>query len=85
MSQQNALILDKKNGSFLVGTRAIPAPGAGELLVKVHAAGLNALDYKIRDFGLFVETYPAVLGSDGAGEVVEAGEGVEGWAKGDRV
>ena len=85
MSQQKALLIEKKNGPFVVGTRAVPTPGAGDLLVKVHAAGLNPVDWKIQVYGIFVETFPAVLGTDGAGEVVEVGEGVEGWSKGDKV
>ena len=85
MSQQKALLIEKKNGPFVVGMRAIPTPGAGDLLVKVHATGLNPLDWKIQVYGIVVETFPAVLGTDGAGEVVEVGEGVEGWSKGDKV
>lgn len=86
MSQQKALFLQTPiNGEFHVGTRAVPKPGPGQLLVKIHAIGLNPLEWKIRAFKLYVETYPAILGVDSAGTVEEVGEGVNSFAKGDRV
>jgi len=39
----------------------------------------------IQKIGLFVENYPAVIGSDSSGEVEEVGEGVDNFKKGDRV
>ncbi|KAJ6571023.1 chaperonin 10-like protein [Mycena vulgaris] len=84
-TQQKALLIEKKMGPFILSTRPIPTPGAGNLLVKVHAVGLNPVDWKIQAYGLFVEDYPAVVGTDIAGEVESVGEGVEGFKKGDRV
>lgn len=49
-----------------------PEPGPGELLVRVRAAGVNPLDYKIRDGGVKVLlrfSFPLVLGTDLAGDV----------------
>lgn len=83
--QQKALFLSEKQGDFEVGSRNIPSPRAGQLLVKVQSAALNPVDYKIKDTGLFVTQYPAVLGTDIAGIVEELGEGVENFRKGDRV
>jgi NADPH:quinone reductase-like Zn-dependent oxidoreductase len=83
--QQKALFLPKKQGDFEVGSRNIPSPGAGQLLVKIQSAALNPVDYKIKDIGLFIDHYPAVLGTDIAGIVEELGEGVENFRKGDRV
>ncbi|KJA19793.1 hypothetical protein HYPSUDRAFT_43891 [Hypholoma sublateritium FD-334 SS-4] len=80
-----ALLLEKKFGGYAVGDIATPKPGAGELLVKVHAAALNPVDWKIQKYGIFIETFPAILGSDVAGEVAEVGEGVSGFKVGDRV
>ncbi|KAJ7455103.1 chaperonin 10-like protein [Mycena latifolia] len=82
---QNALLIETKGSPFVLGTRPVPTPGPGDLLIKVHAAGLNPVDWKIQAYGIFVEDYPAVVGTDVAGEVVAVGEGVEGWSKGDRV
>jgi NADPH:quinone reductase len=60
----------------------------GSLLVKIHAAGINAFDYKlitgmVKDF--MPISFPYVPGMDGAGIVNEIGQGVEGWRKGDAV
>ncbi|TYS89146.1 zinc-binding dehydrogenase [Rossellomorea aquimaris] len=62
-----------------------PSPQKGELLVEVHAVGLNPVDYKTATNGMPVWSYPHILGLDVAGVVVETGEGVTGWKKGDRV
>lgn len=64
-----------------------PEPRAGELLVKVHAAGVNPLDWKIRDgagqrMGM---TLPIGLGSEIAGTVEQLGEGVSDLKVGDAV
>ncbi|KAK7438604.1 hypothetical protein VKT23_017938 [Stygiomarasmius scandens] len=86
MSEQKALLLESKHGSFVVSS--IPKPStasAGELIVKVQAAGLNPIDWKIQSYGLFYEEYPAITGSDVAGDVEQVGEGVVGFKKGDRV
>ncbi|KAG1781770.1 chaperonin 10-like protein [Suillus placidus] len=83
--QQKALILPKKRGNFKVGSRSIPSPGTGQLLVKIRSAALNPVDYKIRYTGIFVTHYPVILGVDIAGIVQELGEGVENFRKGDKV
>lgn len=53
-------------------------------LMLVYAA-LNPIDWKIQKTGRFVMDYPAIVGWDGAGEIVEVGEGVSTVKKGDRV
>lgn len=85
MAQQTALLYEAKHAPYVLGKRPIPTPAAGELLVKVHAAGLNPVDWKLQTYGVVVENFPAVVGLDAAGEVEQVGEGVEGWSKGDRV
>jgi NADPH:quinone reductase-like Zn-dependent oxidoreductase len=65
-----------------------PAPGAGEVLVRVRAAGINPGEAKIRSGALaerFPATFPSGQGSDLAGVVEEVGEGVTGFAVGDEV
>ena len=84
-SQQKALLLQSKLGQFAVETVPVSKPGSGEILVKVEAAALNPLDWKIQAYGLIVEKYPAILGFDGSGTVVEVGEDVTSFAVGDRV
>jgi NADPH:quinone reductase-like Zn-dependent oxidoreductase len=83
--QQKALLLTKKQGEFVLGSRSTPSPGAGQLLVKIQSAALNPVDYKIKDVGFILTDYPAVLGTDIAGIVEELGEGVNNFRKGDRV
>ncbi|GAB6938322.1 quinone oxidoreductase family protein [Isoptericola variabilis] len=61
-----------------------PAPGAGELLVRVAAAGVNFID-TYRRAGVYPMSYPHVVGVEGAGTVEEVGDGVEGFAVGDEV
>lgn len=84
-STHKALVLEKKFGEYAVADVATPKPGPGEILVKVHAAALNPFDWKIQKYGIFVETFPAILGSDVAGEISGLGEGVSGFKIGDRV
>jgi NADPH:quinone reductase-like Zn-dependent oxidoreductase len=63
-----------------------PRPGPGEVLVGIRAAGLNHLDVDVRDgVSRFPIELPHTLGVELAGELEELGEGVEGWAVGDRV
>ncbi|KAK7036608.1 hypothetical protein VNI00_011541 [Paramarasmius palmivorus] len=85
MPQQKALLLEKKQGPWVVGSREIETPKPGELLVKVQAAGLNPIDWKIQTYGIYVEDFPAILGMDVAGDVEEVGADVEGFEEGDRI
>jgi NADPH:quinone reductase-like Zn-dependent oxidoreductase len=65
-----------------------PVPGAGEVLVRVRAAGINPGEAKIRNGAMaeqFPATFPSGQGSDLAGVVDEVGEGVTGFAVGDEV
>ncbi len=57
-----------------------------QIKVRLRGAGVNPIDTKIRSRGLFYEAEPpAVLGCDGAGEVVEIGSEVDRFTVGDRV
>ena len=82
---QKALLLDAKFGKLVVDTIPVPKPGPGDILVKVHAAALNPVDWKIHKYGVFIQTFPAILGSDISGDVEEIGEDVTDFKKGDRV
>jgi NADPH:quinone reductase-like Zn-dependent oxidoreductase len=66
--------------------REPPRPAAGEVIVKLHAASLNYRDLMFAR-GVYnpKAKLPTVPLSDGAGEVVEIGEGVTRWKVGDRV
>jgi NADPH:quinone reductase-like Zn-dependent oxidoreductase len=57
-----------------------PEPGSGQVLVKMHAAALNRRDQWIREGKYPKIVLPAQLGSDGCGEVLEAGDSVgQSW------
>jgi NADPH:quinone reductase-like Zn-dependent oxidoreductase len=65
-----------------------PTPRPGELLVRVHAAGLNPVDFKARAGALkiiYKYRLPIVMGNELSGVVEAVGSGVMLFAKGDRV
>ncbi|PYZ96315.1 zinc-binding alcohol dehydrogenase [Alteribacter lacisalsi] len=62
-----------------------PEPGEHEVRIKVHAVGLNPVDYKLTQNGLPEWEYPHIPGLDVAGVVDETGEGVSEWKAGDEV
>lgn len=61
------------------------SPGPGQVLVDVHAAGVNFMDTYLRRGLFMVIPPPFALGVDGAGVVAAVGEGVECPRVGDRV
>lgn len=61
-----------------------PAPGPGQALVRLAAAGVNFLDVYFRS-GLYPQPVPYTPGNEGAGTVVAVGEGVDTPKVGDRV
>lgn len=65
---------------------SLPAPGPGQVLVEIKAAGVNPVETYIRSGTYaFRPELPYTPGSDGAGVVAAVGEGVAGLAVGDRV
>lgn len=65
-----------------------PQPGAGEVRVRVLAASVNPVDWKMRSGEArerFPVQFPGILGRDVAGIVECLGEGVTGFAEGDKV
>ena len=62
----------------------LSAPGYGEVLVKIHAAGLCHSDLSVID-GSRTRPLPMVLGHEASGEVMECGAGVNDLKRGDHV
>lgn len=62
-----------------------PRPAAGQVRVKVRAAGINPIDWKVRRGGPMGGELPQTTGHEVAGTVDELGEGVTDVALGDRV
>jgi NADPH:quinone reductase len=64
----------------------MPEPGAGEVVVRIEAAGVNYLDIQTRlDRYPGGTTFPHIAGREGAGRIIEIGGGVDGFSVGDRV
>ncbi|MNF24232.1 Phenolphthiocerol synthesis polyketide synthase type I Pks15/1 [compost metagenome] len=82
-----AAVAESAQAPLVLRHIARPIPGKGQVLVKVHAAGVNPLDSKIASGAAAHarQELPAVLGLDLAGTVVELGEAVEGFAPGEEV
>jgi NADPH:quinone reductase-like Zn-dependent oxidoreductase len=75
---------------FVYGELPDPVAGPGEVVVDVHAASINAADYKVRlgggaYSGATQLTFPYILGRDFSGEVAALGPGVSEFAVGDPV
>ncbi|KAI0127604.1 oxidoreductase [Xylariales sp. AK1849] len=85
MAQHRAAFLDKAGETLRVGARDTPKPGPTEVLIKNAAVAINPVDWKIQDSGVLVKQWPAVIGSDLAGIVIEVGEDVSIVRKGQRV
>ena len=78
----------REQGKELVLETGFPDPvaGEGDVVVRVRATSLNYHDvFTHRGMPGIKIPLPAIMGLDCAGEIVETGPGVEGWAKGDRV
>ena len=69
---------------MLLETVPDPAPGEGEVLVRMEAIGLNFIEVYFRK-GLYKTALPFTPGSEGAGTVVAVGAGVTDVSVGDRV
>ena len=85
-----AFLLNRYGGPEATGLRDVPrpSPGPDDVLVRVHAAGLNPVDFKTRDGMLkVVQRYPlpVVMGNELAGTVESCGPNVTGFQPGDRI
>ena len=76
-----------RDGQIVVAEHPDPQPGSGEVLVRVHAAGLNGADIHQRagHYPPPPGSPPDIPGLELAGEVVARGPGAERFAEGDRV
>jgi NADPH:quinone reductase len=81
-----AIVVERTGGPEVLDLREVPdpRPGPGQLLVEVEAAGVNYRDVYERE-GRYGTPLPLVAGAEGAGTVIEVGEGVTDFAVGDRV
>jgi NADPH:quinone reductase-like Zn-dependent oxidoreductase len=84
-----SVVIDQYGDNSVVQYKDLdrPEPKAGELLVKVHAASVNPIDWKIRSgagqrMGL---TLPVHLGGEISGTIIQLGDGVSRFEEGDAI
>ena len=85
-----AAVFSRYGGNEVVEVKDVPVPtaGPGEVVVRVHAASVNPVDWKVRYGHVKIFTgskFPKVLGCECAGEIFETGAGAAKFRKGDRV
>lgn len=82
-----AWALKPKSRPFVVSSAPYTPPPPGYVAIKVVAVAVNPIDWVMQDQNPpgFGASYPAVFGSDVAGEVVQVGEGVGGLRVGEKV
>jgi len=88
VSGSSALWLKAKGAAFSLGEAPPVAPGPGMIAVRNRAIAVNPVDRMLPAIGDLITPwlrYPAILGSDVAGEVVAVGAGVTRFRVGDRV
>jgi NADPH2:quinone reductase len=84
----NAIRVHEHGGPEVLRIEEVPDPIAGtnEIVVRLHAAGVNPVETYRRAGGQgYAEPLPFTPGADGAGVVEQVGDGVVGFAPGDRV
>lgn len=84
---QKALLIPVEQGEWALTSVPIPEPGPKEVLVRIEAAALNPVEWKVQKHGVpwLALEYPLVMGSDGTGIVEKVGAEVTDRVKGDRM
>jgi len=90
MKLMKAIRIHKYGGPEVLQYEDVPRPqlGNGEVLIRVYAAGVNPVDWKVRSGslnGLVHHKFPLILGWDLSGVIEEVGPGVSQFKKGDEV
>ena len=88
MPANTAAWINARHARLEVGPAPYTPPGDDQIVIRNHAVAINPLDWIIQVAGNLAYRwlkYPAVLGSDVAGEVVEVGKAVTRFREGDRV
>lgn len=85
-----AMVIDSFGGADKLHWADVPTPtaGPGEVLIKLAAASINPVEWKIREGYLakaFPHHFPLILGWDAAGTIAAVGPGVHGFHPGDTV
>ena len=82
-----AVTVSEYGGTPVVGEIPTPEPGAGQVLLRMRAAGMNPMDATLASgaWRPAPATFPMVLGADGAGVVERVGEGARRFSRGDEL
>lgn len=85
-----AVVINRYGGNEEIDIRDVPSPSPApkDVLIKVHVASVNPVDWKIRSGMTKIltgRTFPKILGSECAGEIVETGAKVTCFQRGDHV
>lgn len=79
-------LMAKQSPVNVVDTAPYTAPSEDELVIRTKAIAINPADYLIQQLGILIQDYPAILGCDVAGEVVECHPSLAAtFSVGDRV
>jgi D-arabinose 1-dehydrogenase-like Zn-dependent alcohol dehydrogenase len=85
MAKMKAAVVPKPGADFEIVERDIPAPGAGQVRIRVEACGVCHSDYFVKEGMWPGLQYPRVPGHEVAGVIEDVGAGVVRWKKGQRV
>ena len=85
MALMRAMVLDRPGLPLTMRERETPAPGRGEVLVQIAACGVCRTDLHVVDGELARPKLPIVPGHEIVGRVAAIGEGVTGFALGERI
>lgn len=85
MSKMRVAQITQPKGPFELVEREVPAPGAGEVRIRVEACGICHSDSLTKEGTFPGIEYPRVPGHEVAGIIEAVGAGVAGWAEGQRV
>ncbi|KAK0117281.1 hypothetical protein ONS96_013114 [Cadophora gregata f. sp. sojae] len=84
-SNYKAAVLLSPKAQHTIETRSLPPLKPDEVAIKIEATAINPVDWKMRDYDLFLPGYPAILGSDASGTIISLGSAVTDFSPGDRV
>jgi S-(hydroxymethyl)mycothiol dehydrogenase len=80
-----AAILEEPGAPAVIREIVVDSPGPNEVLIKLAASGVCHTDLTVKNLNGNGMAFPIVLGHEGAGHIVEVGEGVKGLGPGDAV
>ena len=87
-SSHRAAYIHAKGEAPKISSRTLGQLQPDEIAIKISATAINPVDWKIRDYGLFLVPnwqYPAILGANASGTVAAVGSSVTDFALGERV